>query len=337
MSAFLLHARVMWNHYFFGTNVSSQTFTSRQTPSDSCVYVSNCLFKFITSTSNGGALSCTTVAILLVESTSFFSCNISSDRGGAIYFSSGAGQCVLREVCGYDCGSTYKYSYNQFAYVEVVNSVMGINHINYSTITRCVNENSGNTLSLKRGIICCPSVNISLNKGSTRLIECMPSSDSNSVTCSFSYSTVVDNNSTRFTCFILWSYTGFEFKSCNIFRNTQKDLSSEGTFFTLGNVTIKDSCILGNNANYIFHQRYSSNTFTISNCTVDRTTNNGCLTIQSTATKSFILTLNHMSTHNCHAEYSMNGMRASLIQSSKQLFSILLEHINALSLKFLFH
>jgi hypothetical protein len=110
MSVFLLHFRTAWKDHFTATtttNLSQQTYTSRQSPSGSNVYVSNCLFKSISSTSNGGALSVTSVTYFLVESTSFFSCRTSSGYGGAIYFSYSSDQSVLHNVCGYDCLSTY--------------------------------------------------------------------------------------------------------------------------------------------------------------------------------------------------------------------------------------
>ena len=64
-------------------------------------------------------LLCTSVTYLLVESTSFFSCSTSSSSGGVINFSnSNNGQCVLNEVCGYDCCLTYTSGpHAQFAYI----------------------------------------------------------------------------------------------------------------------------------------------------------------------------------------------------------------------------
>jgi hypothetical protein len=104
-------------------------------------------------------------------------------------------------------------------------------------------------------------------------------------------------------------------KSCNILRNTQGTLGTEGTIATWGNLMIEDSCILENIADCIFFQG-SSYTITISNCTVDSTSNNGYLTTQNTVTKSFILALNHISTQNCHSEYdSAEVLAASIVQS----------------------
>ena len=68
---------------------------------------------------------------------------------------------------------------------------------------------------------------------------------------------------------------------------------------------IKNSCILDSRANCIFYSY--SYTITLSNCTVDSTSNNGYLIIQNTVTKSFLHALNHMSTQNCHSGYDSAG------------------------------
>jgi hypothetical protein len=318
---FLLHSKTAWNDYFPETSKNtfySQTLTSRRDPSNTGVYVLNCLFRSIFSSSNGGALYCSSsVTYLLVESTSFFSCKTSSGVGGAIYFSnSNNGQCVLYELCGYDCCLTHS-NYPQFIYIYMKTDISKKNHLNYSSVSRCVNENSYQTLCLYYGNIRCPSVNISNNRCYGDSILCYPSSISNSVTCSYSYSTFEDNTVVTDSPIIFWT-TGAEceIKSCNILRNTQGNVNTRGTITTRGNTKISDCCILDNNANNIFFQASSSSyTITLLNCTVDRTTNNGYLTIQNTVTKSFILALNHMSTQNCHSEYDAAGTLIPVIQT----------------------
>jgi hypothetical protein len=320
-----LHIRTAWDDYFTGskTNYNSETYRSKPTLSGTSVYVSNCLFISITSTSDGGALSCTSVTHLLIESTSFFSCKTSSQNGGAIYFSYSSGQCVLHEVCGYDCCSTYTgYSYGQFAKIVVNNAVTSKNYVNYSSITRCINKRSGShyPLSLVNGKICCPSVNISKNKcywGSG--IACYPFNDSNSFTCSLSYTSFTDNIATDCVCIYFWiGNANYEMKSCNILRNTQYTLDLRGTFRVNDNVMIEDSCILENKANCIFYQDYSSCTITLSNCTVDSTSYNQNLVIRNTVTKSFIHALNHMSNLICHSEYDSVGTLTPNIEPSKK-------------------
>jgi hypothetical protein len=316
-----MHIRTIWNDYFSGTPTFFQTkeYGTQLSLSATNVYVINCLFRSITSGSSGGALSCTSsVTYLLVESSSFLSCKTSGYSGGAIYFvNTGSGQCVLQGICGYDSCTTGS-SDGVFSYIKVKNDASYKNYFNFSSISRCVNEYSNSWLMLRQeyGKIYCPSVNISMNKCSHRsAICCLPFVDSNSVTSYLSYSTFVDNIALEYACVTLW-YSGskHEIKSCNILRNTQGS-GSEGTIYTNGKLIIKDSCILENTAANIFYQGSSSYTITISNCTVDSTSNNGYLTTQNTVTKSFILALNHMSTQNCHSEYDSAGTLTPIIQT----------------------
>jgi hypothetical protein len=323
MLAFLIHAITAWDD-------KSPVYTLKQTSSGTNVYVSNSLFNSITSTSNGSAMSYTFAMFLFVESTSFISCKTSGQYGGAIYFvNTDSGECVLNEVCGYDCNciNTNGFSYGQFTYIQVNNAATSKNYVNYSSITRCVNENSRshNMMWHHYGRICYPSVNISMNKCFCRTgILCYPTIDLNYVTCSVTYSSFADNNAIGHTCIYLWNDgANFEIKSCNILRNTQGYRDSEGTILTHGNVIIEESCILGNIATYIFFQT-SSYTITLSNCTVDLTSNNGYLTTQSSVVKSFVLGLNHISTGNCHAKYDAVGALTLIVKhlpsSNKQKY-----------------
>jgi hypothetical protein len=309
----LFHFRTAWNDYFTGnaTSTLSNAYETRETPSVTGVYVLNSLFKSITSTSNGGALYCSSsVKYLLIESTSFFTCKTSSG-GGAIYFSNtGNGQCVLYKVCGNDCCTTSTSDY-QFSYIYVQNIPSSKNYISYSSVSRCVNENSGSEYTMRNnyGKIYFPSINVSMNKCYCRSgIYCYPDSESNSITCSITYSTFADNNATGHSCLRLNSNgLKYEIKSCNIIRNTQVSLDTGGTINADANVTIDGSCILENKATYNFFIPSSSYTITLSNCTVDSTSSNRNIIIQNTVTKSFILALNHMSTRNCNSEYDSVG------------------------------
>jgi hypothetical protein len=305
-----MNVRTSWSDYFTGTptRLQSQLYTSRQTPSYTNVYISNCLFISISSSNHGGALYFSSVTYLLVKSTSFFSCSVTNNYdGGAIYFTnSGSGQCVLHNVCGYDCYARYA----MFAYNEVNNAISSKNYVNYSSITRCVKDSGVDfSLYLRNGKICCPSINISLNRFPHHpAIGCDPLVDSNSYTCSLTYSTFADTHAINHVCIYLRSSgANYEIKSCNILRNTQGNPGAFGTIYALGNLMIEDSCILANTATYIFCQRHSNYRITLSNCTVDSTSNNGYLIIQNTVTKGFILALNHMSNLICHADYDSIG------------------------------
>jgi hypothetical protein len=306
---FLLHSMTAWNDYFPGTtNLPSQTYTLRQTPSNTYLYVLNCLFNSITSTGHGGALCSTSAIYLLVESTSFFSCKTRGGHGGAIYFeNTNNGQCVLHEVCGYDCCTTDSKARN-FVHMYVKKDISSKNYVNYSSISHCVNVNAWDTLRVENGKICFQSVNISNNKCGGNVVFFYPSVDSNSFTCSLSYSSFADNSVASSVLLLLWSPGAkYETKNCNILRNSQVTVNSRGIISTWGNSKIDDSCILENKATPIFYQESSSYRITLSNCTVDSTSNNGYLITQNTVSKSFILALNHMSTQNCHAGYDAAG------------------------------
>jgi hypothetical protein len=321
MTTFMLHFVTAWNDHFPEANPNPQMYTSRQTLSGTNAYVSNCLFESITSSSHGGAIYSSSATFFLVESSSFFSCKTSSQNGGALFFQNLNGQSVLYELCGFDCFSTHSTPIDQFGNILVKNNASCKNRVNCSSITRCVSENSNSCHTIRHGHgkIFYTSVNISLNKCYYRSIYCYPFHDTNSVTCSFLYSSFTDNAATGYTFLMLFGTgTKYEIKSCNILRNTQTDYpTTEGTIYSSGSTMISDSCILENNATYVFRQG-STYKITLSNCTVDKTTNNGYLTIQNTVTKSFILALNHMSTQNCHSEYDSAGYLTPITQLSKQ-------------------
>jgi hypothetical protein len=324
-----MYIRTAWNDFFSGvpTLIQNQDYQTRQTPSGTSVHVLNCLFRSISSSQDGGALYFSSITYLLIESSSFFSCKTSEDDGGAIFFSNG-GQCVFHKVCGYDCNSHYVGSFSsrgQFSCIYANNDASSKNYVNYSSIAHCVKESSNSWCTMRHqyGKICFPSVNISMNKCYSRIIYCNPYADSNSVTFSLSFSSFTDNIALGSTCILLEAgNTNYEIKSCNILRNKVTS-GSQGTIYANGNLKIEDSCVLENTATYIFYQSSSSYTITLSNCTVDKTTNNGYLTTKSTVAKSFILALNHMSTRNCHSEYDSAGTLSPIIQtpssSKKQL------------------
>jgi hypothetical protein len=307
---FIRHTRTAWENYY----------SSRQNPTGSSIFVLNCLFNSFTSSNGGGALYCTSASYFLVESTSFFSCKTRDVWGGAIFFSSDSGQSVLYNVCGNDCCSTYTSgnSHSHFAHISVYNVASYKNYVNYSSIARCVSAHSRSyyTLYLVYAKILCPSVNMSMNKCAYHTFRCYPYSDSKSVTCSFTYSTFADIIASGYTTIYLNSDgANYEIKCCNILRNTQGSSGTQGTIYSAGNFIIKDSCIIGNNANYIFFQSHPSYTTTLSNCTIDRITIYGFLITQNTVATSFILGLNHMSTRNCHAQYDAVGTLSPAIKS----------------------
>jgi hypothetical protein len=298
-----------WNDFFIGTpatTIGPGLYSSREAPSTSSVYVSNCLFNnCFLSSGDGGALYCSSATYFFVESSSFFTCKANNGYGGAIYFdNSNCLQSFLYSVCGYDCSAT---SYGIFARININNAATSKNYVNYSSVVRCVSDisNSQRMLNINYGKIYFPSVNTSMNKCTYFSgILYSPFVDSNTFTSLLSYCTFVDNRASEHGC--IWCNNGgakYEIKCCNILRNT----GTYGIIFARGNLMIEYSCILENTATYIFYQEQSSYTITISNCTVDSNKKYGNVVTQNTVTKSFILGLNHMITRNCHSEYDSAG------------------------------
>jgi hypothetical protein len=321
---FLIRVRTAWDDYFPGSS-PSQTFvpkeyTTVQPTSSTNVFVLNCLFIGCTSTSSGGALSCSSsVQRLLVESSSFFSCSISSGQGGAIYFeNTNSGECALYKVCGNDCSTSGSYDLFLCAYVQ--DSVSKKNCVNYSSISRCVspNTNTGITLRIDYGKIYCQSINSSMNRCDRYTgIYFNSYPDSNYATCFLSYSSFADNIANRYCC-INQGRTAVraEMKCCNVLRNTQGSLDSYAVIRFNGNTIVTDSCILMNNATYTFCT-YSSSKITVSNCTIDSTSHQNNVVFTNSVTKSFINALNHFSTKNCDAEYDSAGILTALLSSKK--------------------
>jgi hypothetical protein len=307
--SYIMHPMTLWRDYFTGnpTTTRNRYNGPKLTLSDASAYISNSLFDKCTSNDSGGALYCKLVPQLLIESTSFFSCKTSHMYGGAIYFTSLYDcECVLNKVCANNCcSSKNSHSYGQFAKIEIKGNISCKNYVVYSSIVRCINANESSyyPMRLDRGIISFPKVNISMNKNERCSgVYCCPSSDSSSITCSFSYSTFIDNNATSNTCISIPGGANFEIKFCNIIRNTQIR-SYEGTISISGDLMIKDSCILENKADKIFSIGSGDYTITLSRCTIDSTINDRRVVINNTVTKSFVLALDHISTRNCHAQY----------------------------------
>jgi hypothetical protein len=209
MSVFFIRVRTAWDDNFSGSS-PSQTFattkytTVQPTPSTN-VFFSNCLFIRCTSTSNVVA----------------------------IYFSNtNTGESVLHKVCGNDC------SYGQFTCVNVPYTVSNRNHVNYSSISRCVNEY---TLFHYNGKFCFYSG-----------IYCTSYVDSSAATCLLLYTSFADNFASGFFCICqIRTATKAEMKYCNIYMNSQGSLNLGGTICFDGDSIVKAS-LFRSNILYIF-------------------------------------------------------------------------------------
>ena len=302
-----------WSDYYEGSvspGYTKNAYNSQiQLTSSSNIYIFDCLFNSITSGTDGGAILATTTPSLLIESTLFSSCKTTANEGGAIYFvNTGTGQSVMNKVCGIDCCSTYSSStsYGQFAFTYVKDNINNKNYVNFTSIAHCINTitNSLYTIEIADGKISIQGVNITKNKCYSRSAFYLQSA---AVTSSLLYSSFVNNTALGYNCIYLCSSSQKEMKNCNVIRNTRGSSTSEGTIRSNGNLNIYESCILENNASYVFYAA-SGYTITLSNCTTDASNKkSGNLVVSNTAEVSFINALVHFKTGQCEAYFDSVG------------------------------
>jgi hypothetical protein len=293
------------------TNFTAPEYTDRRIETSQLnVYVYNCLFRdLISSSSNGGgALYCSSSGCrLLVEQSSFIYCFTSSGNGGGIHIdATESGECVLSRICGFNCLSPNS---GQFARIYANNNkVNNKNHVNDSSITHSLNENTNThyTLLLGYGSVLSRSVNLTNNKCFyfTALYYYQTYD-----TCYISYSTITNNTANGYTCIYLNnpSYS-CRIETCNILNNNQ-NLSNYGIIRVYSNSLIQNSCILGNDKGKIvfYHETTSSYTL-ISNCTIDDDIFTGgryygSVTVIKAIESTFINALSHIATHKCDSYF----------------------------------
>jgi hypothetical protein len=286
---------------------------TRLTPNANNVYVYDCFFHDISYSSNDGAICCdSNVYKLLVEQSSFFSCKISSGRGGGIYFkNSGNYECVMSKICAFGCSCS---NHGQFAYINLGSNVNYKNHFNDSTIAHSLNDGKSpwDSIYYYSDTIFIPSDNFTNNECYTNPAFCCHTSRSSTLElCIVSYCSIVNNTANGgYSCIRFYSSgSTHRIDTCNIISNKQT-ATTHGTIKAFSNILIEDSCILGNNEeNSVFYTYSSSYTITVSNCTVDnnRFTGAGSVIFTKTAKSSFIHALSHIVTRSCDSNFDSYG------------------------------
>ena len=144
--------RIFEDVYGSGYNITEYAepeYTKTLTATANNVYVHDSVFLYCSSSSNGGALYCSSnVYKLLVEQSFFISCNTSSSLGGGICFiSTSNGECVLSKICGFNCTST-RYDTSTviglFARIAPKNEIWYKNHVNGRMSLQCISVNLTN-------------------------------------------------------------------------------------------------------------------------------------------------------------------------------------------------
>ena len=133
------------------------------------------------------------------------------------------------------------------------------------------------------------NINLSYNNCSYSAAFYCSSSSSNPDN-EFSYSSIISNTAAQ--CRIIFYGDGAKgiISSFNNIDNEQKDQNTHEIIYAKGSIEVKNSCLLGNTAKYLFYENSNSRTFVVTNCTIDVDANskkNSYVTIASTASSSF--------------------------------------------------
>ena len=304
-------------------NLSKETRTGksrRYAPTVANVAVEDCVFHDITSESNGGAISSTSISRIFIEETTFTTCKTTDSFGGGIYINNG--ECVISHVCGFDCSSkspdSSSFTLGQFACIETKADSSSKNYVNESTVTRCKNESKDSFCAVRlcNSNIICSAVNITNNEcSSSAALGCNPTAKTNAFTCFIMYTSIVNNSANSGCECIRLENSGSEqlISTSNIINNKQDHKTSTATIYTEANLFINESCIIGNNEGYrVFYVGSSSSQIKITNCTLDSdimksTRYYGTVKIIRSKEYSFINPLSHIVTNKCESLYDYIG------------------------------
>ena len=268
-------------------------YTNQQNVTVGSLHVYSCFFDNC-SASSGAAILVSASTKLLVEETTFSSCQ-ASEQGSALYFYN-SGSCILSKVCGYKCKSNGD---GQFSYVSLSNVLDDNNSMIDCSISGIDNPSYYYGIYLCYGSIKIYSTNSSNNicydKTSLFLI---PVSSSDPSCCSVSFSCFANNIAKGCILIQFESGNAYEMKSCNVVKNSQSS-NSWGVIYSYKNLNIYDSCVVENDATYSLYANGGS--INVYNCTFDKLTQ-GSVVIKSGAERTFVNQLFFIKTANCEAE-----------------------------------
>ena len=258
---------------------------------------------------DGSAIYCTST-VLVIEKSTFFNCKSTNPRsgGGAVYFYNDYGQFIISKTCGYNCGVDSSYeTWGQFAYSFTGTGSGYKNQVIDSTIASCsISQKQYSALYMLYGEESCQRVNLSKNTEFyqyTALYSLTTSSSSFKMT----YSSIVNNTGSQGIIGFPNYYSVNSIETCNIINNDYTGSSYKyGVIHTIGELTIKDSCMIMNNqGKRIILNEDDSSTVQIINCTFDISSFynaiSGEYTIINPPDSTFIVRLEHSSTGKCEA------------------------------------
>ena len=253
------------------------------TPGKKDVWISNCVFYGCSNSECGGAFSSTSIERVFFEESTFFGCTTKGRMGGAIYFvNEENGQCVISrtssEYCQTQCVDS---AGGQFAYISTKRDTSYKNEVNESIITKSQmsSEYSMYALELRLSRIICSSINITYNTCNYYpALFSYPSEDADAITCFIVCASIVNNSAQKLKSQTYYGYGCIYIGNSmsrqliltsNILYNKHEFLDDESTICSYAYLFINESCILDNEAKYLFYQGNGESQIIITGCILD--------------------------------------------------------------------
>lgn len=304
------HPLYSWDEFFSDPSNPSSTkkhevYLINQTFTESSHYVCNCMFMNCES-SEGGAILVLTSTSILIEATTFISCQ-AANAGGSIFFDA-TGNCILSRVCSIQSKTN---GIGQFSWVYLIESTKYRNFMKDCAVSYTDNEGYSYEMYLQFGKILISSVNSSKNRcySNSGPIVC-PIDYVDYSYCVISFSCFANNYAKNYICVYFEIIHGnYEMRACNVINNTQAS-PERGTVFAAHFLSVYDSCIKGNNATYSLYG-YEYNDYgqiNVFNCTYDKQIFRAA--VRSSAENEFTNFLVFIETAGCEADIAaMNKKR----------------------------
>ena len=292
----------------YETNISALSYARiyerKECDGNDIVLVYACEFcECVAIDSNGGAVCVIPIyeTKMHIEKSTFLRCK-TSGRGGAIYFGK-KGSCIIYETCGYGCLSG---SGKDFSNIYCTNNINIKDNINDTSISYSMNPNNtiAEVMMNYYGVILFTGVNSSFNTcGYNVGCFCYPSQSTIDfpISCCLSYCSFINNTAKGYRIVSLSTLSNKMITSCNVINNEQ-ETDQCGIIWGYGELEIKDSCIIGNVAQYTIYEDLNKYSITVTNCTLDQNVEsliNEYVIITNKVSKTFTLSLVHFSTGNC--------------------------------------
>ena len=273
--------------------------TNQFSPTQNNVWVSNCYFHDMSSSSSGGAISFrgSSSSHFLVEESNFDKCRMTDSSGDAGAINVCTSNSVLKSICCYDC---FSMNYEGACNIDAVNGNSSNikNYAHDSSAAHCTADEF--IMYFRYGYIDITSVNISHNEVNyDSALDCEPSSAKDNIGTSVSFSSFSNNTATLLYSIYFDSTPAktYELKNSNIIENR-----ADRTIYVYDGVLVMTKTCMMNNKDvvYYFSLELTSVICELDDCSIDNIQKVGLGTITRKESRdSFVNALTFILTGNC--------------------------------------